>query len=57
MSSILRKIERNKIKQNYGNNKIQKAWRQKQVNEYGIQGYIDMHNKNCKDKIDTKTLF
>lgn len=57
MSSILRKLERNKIKRDYGNNKIKKAWRQKQVNEYGMQDYIDMHNKNCKDKINIKTLF
>lgn len=57
MSSILRKIERNKLKNEQKNNKIQKAWRKKQVDKYGLQGYIDLHNKNCKDKINIKSIF
>lgn len=57
MSSISRKIERNKLKQSYQSNRIQKAWRKKQVDEYGLQGYIDLHNKNCKSRVNTKTLF
>lgn len=55
--SILRKIERNKLKNEQKNNKIQKAWRKKQVDAYGIQGYIDLHNQNCKNKINIKSIF
>ena len=55
--SILRKIERNKLKHDQKNNKIQKVWRRKQVEKYGLQGYIDLYNKNCKNKINTKSIF
>lgn len=57
MSSILRKIQRNKMKYEQKNNKIKSAWRKKQVDKYGLQGYIDLHNKNCKDKINIKSIF
>ena len=57
MSSILRKIERNKLKNEQKNKKIQKEWRKKQVDAYGIQGYIDLHNQNCKNKINIKSIF
>lgn len=56
--SFTRKIERNKLKFDMKTNKIQNAWRRMQVNKYGLQGYIDLHNKNCKNKkINTKSIF
>lgn len=57
MSSMLRKIQRNNIKYEQKNNKIKSAWRKKQVDKYGLQRYIDLHNKNCKDKINIKSIF
>lgn len=55
--SMLRKIQRNNMKYEQKNNKIKSAWRKKQVDKYGLQGYIDLHNKNCKDKINIKSIF
>lgn len=56
MSSFYRKLERNKLKYDIGTNKIQKSWRRKKINEYGIQGYIDLQRKN-KKKVTTKNIF
>lgn len=46
--SVIRKIERQKLKFAYGTNKIQKTWRSNQIDKYSIQGYVEMWNKNHK---------
>lgn len=52
--SITRKIERNKLKENYGNNKIKKAWRELQINNYSITGYVNIRKNK---KITPKTVY
>lgn len=53
--SIERKIERNQLKKDLGNNKIRKSWRSYQIDKYSIQGYCDLYNKNNPNKIDKLT--
>lgn len=53
--SIIRQIERNKLKIKQQNNKIRKAWRTEQINKYSIKGYCDMYNKNNPKKQDKLT--
>lgn len=36
----MRKIERNILKSQIGSNKIRRAWRRKQINKYGIEGWL-----------------
>ena len=52
--SITRKIERNKLKEDNGNNKIRKAWRNFQVDNYSISGYVKLRNNK---KITSKTVY
>lgn len=53
--STLRQIKRNKLKFEQGNNKIRKAWRDKQTEKYSLQGFCDMYNKNNPNKNDKMT--
>lgn len=53
--SIIRKIERNKLKEKQQNNKIRKAWRTEQINKYSIKGYCDMYNRNNPKKLNKLT--
>lgn len=53
--SVIRQIERNKLKQKQQNTKIRKAWRTYQINKYSIKGYCDMYNKNNPKKLDKLT--
>lgn len=58
--SILRKIERNKLKIKQENNKIRKAWRIHQIDKYSIEGYCELYNKNVnkkEQKISPKTAY
>ncbi len=48
MSSYLRKIERNILKEEQGNNNIKRKWREHQIDKYSIQDYCDLYNKNNK---------
>lgn len=56
-----RKIQRNFLKKWQGNNKINKTWRNFQVEKYGLEQYIKMYNKNQGKhkgrRINTKTVF
>lgn len=52
--SITRTIERNKLKEKYESNKIQKAWRNYQINKYSIQGYVNLRKNK---KITPKTVY
>lgn len=45
-----RKINRNKLKKAYENNKISKAWRTYQINKYGIQEWCKKYNDSQKVK-------
>lgn len=54
--SIIRQIERNKLKSKQQNNKIRKVWRTHQIDKYSIQGYCKMYNKNNPKKLDKLTL-
>lgn len=56
MSSLIRKIKRNKIKEELGNNNIQKEWRKHQIDEYSIEDYLKMYKKNHNKKIKVKDL-
>lgn len=49
--SILRKIQRNKLKNSQQSNRIRKAWRTLQVEKYSIDGYCKLYNKNNKKKV------
>lgn len=53
--SIIRQIERNKLKAKQQNNKIRKSWRTHQIDKYSIQGYCKMYNKNNPKKLDKLT--
>lgn len=53
--SIIRQIERNKLKSKQQNNKIRKSWRTHQIDKYSIQGYCKMYNKNNPKKLDKLT--
>lgn len=53
--SIIRQIERNKLKLKYRNNKIRKSWRTEQINKYSIKGYCKIYNKNNPKKQDKLT--
>lgn len=53
--SIIRQINRNKLKVKQQNNKIRKAWRIEQINKYSIQKYCDMYNRNNPKKQDKLT--
>lgn len=53
--SIVRQIERNKLKDKQENNKIRKAWRTYQIDKYSIQGYCDIVNKNARTKMQRIT--
>ena len=58
--ATLRQIRRNKLKFNQGNNKIRKAWRSEQIDNYSIQGYCDMYNRNNprkNTKLTPKTAY
>ena len=39
---LSRKIQRNKLKQRLGTNKISESWRTAQIQTYGEQKYVDM---------------
>lgn len=49
MSSYHRKLERNKLKYDLKTNNIKNAWKRKQINQYSLQGYVDLQ-KNNKNK-------
>ena len=55
--SIERKLNRNKLKNAHKNNKINKAWREYQINKYGIQSWCEKFNnsKNIKNKASKAT--
>lgn len=42
---MIRKILRNKIKHEQGNNKINQLWRNIQIKKYGIDKWLKMFNK------------
>ncbi len=46
MCSALRKIERNKLKQQIGCNNISDAWREHQIVKYGPKEYVALRNSN-----------
>lgn len=46
--SINRKINRNKLKKAYKNNKINKGWREYQIHKYGIQSWCKKFNESKK---------
>lgn len=41
-----RKVRRNVLKSYQGNNKINQAWANVQIDKYGIKGYLDMRKQN-----------
>lgn len=55
--SIERKSNRNKLKNAHKNNKINKAWREYQINKYGIQSWCEKLNnsKNITNKASKAT--
>lgn len=57
--SIIRKIERNKLKFEQKNNKIRKAWRTNQIHKYGLKKYCLLWNKSHKktNKITPKAAY
>lgn len=46
----MRKIRRNIFKLEQGNNKIQSAWRNYQIEKYSIDGYCKIINRNANTK-------
>lgn len=46
----MRKIERNFLKKYMGSNRIRKAWRNFQIQRYGLEQYVDIFNKNQNKK-------
>ena len=50
--NIERKINRNKLKNAQGNNKIRRNWREFQISKYRIKKWCKMYNAttNIKDK-------
>lgn len=47
--SIERKTNRNKLKNAHKNNKINKSWREYQINKYGIRNWCDKYNQSQKN--------
>jgi hypothetical protein len=46
-----RKAARNQLKQKIGSNRIQKAWKNHQINKYSIKEYIKMrYEKTARNK-------
>lgn len=46
--SVDRKINRNKLKNAYKSNKINRGWREYQINKYGIQNWCKKFNSSRK---------
>lgn len=55
--SIDRKVNRNKFKNAYKNNKINKAWREYQISKFGINNWCKKYNnsKNVSNKANKAT--
>ena len=45
---MIRKIQRNKLKNMQGNNKIKQEWRKKQIKKYGIIKWCIIYNQSQK---------
>ena len=50
---MYRKIQRNFLKKYMNSNRIRKAWRDFQIQKYGLQQYVDMYNRN-QNKLNKK---
>lgn len=46
--SICRKVNRNKLKKAYKSNKINRGWREYQINKYGIDDWCKKYNDSKK---------
>lgn len=46
--SICRKVNRNKLKKVYKSNKINRGWREYQINKYGIDDWCKKYNDSKK---------
>lgn len=38
-------MKRNRLKQKLGTNKINQAWRNRQIRKYGFKAWLNMYNK------------
>ena len=50
---MYRKIQRNFLKKYMKSNRIRKAWRDFQIQKYGLEQYVDMYNRN-QNKLNKK---
>lgn len=54
MANALRKISRNKIRNDYGNKGLKKEWRLQQVYKYGLGNYAKMQHKTQKQVLEER---